>query len=260
MEIKRRNTYLAGAFFLVLGLFFWQLPTLLKAMPSRYVARLPEPLQSLGERGDGEALLPTVSAPVAAAALLQNPELPKPLIVTQAPIATPVPRFDATAVSTPTPLATPTNTPVPIPEALRLDGFVHQFQTWNNCGPATIAMALSYFGLNLDQAETAEFLKPNPEDRNVSPYQMTAYVNEQTTFAALDRTNGTLETVKRLVASGFPVIIELGIEPPGEYRWLGWYGHYLRIVAFFPTPMLTGSGSSLTATTLCSMHLSQKRP
>lgn len=109
---------------------------------------------------------------------------------------------------------------------------MHQFQTWNNCGPATIAMALSYFGLNLSQEETAVFLKPNPEDRNVSPYQMAAYVNEQTAFAALDRTNGDLETVKRLVANGFPVVIELGIEPPGEYRWLGWYGHYLLIVAY----------------------------
>ena len=34
------------------------------------------------------------------------------------------------------------------------------------------------------------------------------------------------------VANGFPVMIELGIEPPGEYRWLGWYGHYLLVVAY----------------------------
>lgn len=229
---KRRFYYLAGLLLVVLGLSFWQLPTLLKAMPSRYVARLPERLQSLGTRGDGEALLPTVSAPVAASALLQDPELPEPLVVTQAEAATPVPHIGETAVPTTLPSPTPTNTPVPIPASIRLDGFVHQFQTWNNCGPATIAMALSYFGLNLNQQDTAVFLKPNPEDRNVSPYQMVAYVNEQTAFAALDRTNGDLETVKRLVANGFPVIIELGIEPPGEYRWLGWYGHYLLIVAY----------------------------
>ena len=229
---KRRFYYLAGLLLVVLGLSFWQLPTLLKAMPSRYVARLPERLQSLGTRGDGEALLPTVSAPVAASALLQDPELPEPLVVTQAEAATPVPHIGETAVPTTLPSPTPTNTPVPIPASIRLDGFVHQFQTWNNCGPATIAMALSYFGLNLNQQDTAVFLKPNPEDRNVSPYQMVAYVNEQTAFTALDRTNGDLETVKRLVANGFPVIIELGIEPPGEYRWLGWYGHYLLIVAY----------------------------
>jgi len=41
-----------------------------------------------------------------------------------------------------------------------------------------------------------------------------------------------MKKVKRLVAAGFPVMIELGIEPPGEYRWLGWYGHYLLVVAY----------------------------
>lgn len=231
MVNKRRLSYLAVVILTLAGLFYWQLPTLLKAMPSRYVARLPESWQAMGERGDGEALLPTVAAPAAAAALLRQPEeLPPPLTVTTVVPLTPT--VTETAVPTAAPSATPTNTQIPIPPALRLDGFQHQFQTWNNCGPATIAMALSYFGLNLSQAETAVFLKPNPEDRNVSPYQITAYVNEQTSYSALDRTNGNLETVKRLVANGYPVIIELGIEPPGEYRWLGWYGHYLLIVAY----------------------------
>ncbi|MCB0010179.1 MAG: C39 family peptidase, partial [Anaerolineales bacterium] len=132
-----------------------------------------------------------------------------------------------------TPLPSPS--PIPLPVAARLDGFRHQFQTWNNCGPATTAMALSYFGLDLDQAETAVYLKPNPEDRNVSPYEISRYVNEQTPYGALERTNGTLSMIKRLVAGGFPVMIELGIEPPGEYRWLGWYGHYLLVVAYDDT-------------------------
>ena len=52
-------------------LSLWQLPTILKAMPSRYVARLPEPLQALGERGSGVAILPTVAAPTNVESLLQ---------------------------------------------------------------------------------------------------------------------------------------------------------------------------------------------
>lgn len=95
-----------------------------------------------------------------------------------------------------------------------------------------MAMALSYFGLGLDQQETAAVLKPDPEDRNVSPHEMTAYVNEHTPYRALWRANGSLETLKQLLAAGVPVIIELGIEPHGEYRWLGWYGHYLLLVAY----------------------------
>jgi hypothetical protein len=113
-----------------------------------------------------------------------------------------------------------------------LEGIQHKFQTWNNCGPATLAMGLTYFGDQVTQQQTASVLKPNPEDRNVSPDQMAAYVNEQTAHKALFRTNGTLETLKALIANGIPVIIETGIDPPGEFRWLGWYGHYLLIVAY----------------------------
>lgn len=235
---KRRLAILAVVLAVFALLFFWQLPTILKAMPSRYVARLPEPVQALGERGDGVPLLPTVAAPVDAAILLAGVEAPTavPTFIPEPATPTPPPINDPvnTAVPSPTftPTAVPTNTPLPIPASFRLNGFTHQFQTWNNCGPATIAMALSYYDMGLDQSQTAPYLKPNPEDRNVSPYQMAAYVNEQTPYSAIDRTNGDLETIKRLVANGFPTIIELGIEPPGEFKWLGWYGHYLLVVAY----------------------------
>ncbi|MCA9873661.1 MAG: C39 family peptidase, partial [Anaerolineales bacterium] len=103
---------------------------------------------------------------------------------------------------------------------------------WNNCGPATLAMTLSYFGIRTNQKETAAILKPNPEDRNVSPAEMVAYVNNQTDLQALTRVNGDTYTIRRLVASGFPVILEIGIDPPGEFRWMGWYGHYMLVVAY----------------------------
>ena len=95
-----------------------------------------------------------------------------------------------------------------------------------------MAMALSYFDLDLSQEQTAAVLKPDPEDRNVSPYEMADYVNNETDLAALSRTNGDLELLRRLISQGFPVIVELGLDPPGEYRWMGWYGHYLLIVAY----------------------------
>ncbi|MGB3717438.1 MAG: C39 family peptidase [Candidatus Promineifilaceae bacterium] len=222
--------------------FVWQLPAVLKAIPSRYVARLPQPLQQLGEREHVE-VLPTAAPLANAASLLENtfqPTASAESTALQPPaISSSTPQdngakvvLDSTTVPTKTPAPTPTKTPIPIPPSARLEGFQHQFQTWNNCGPATIAMSLSYFELYLDQEQAAAVLKPNPEDRNVSPYQMAAYVNDETAYAAIERTNGTLDTVKRLVGGGSPVIIELGIEPPGEYRWLGWYGHYLLIVAY----------------------------
>jgi tetratricopeptide (TPR) repeat protein len=241
MRGKNRIIWLLLPALLLFVLLFWQLPTLLKAMPSRYVARLPEQVQALGERGDGVALLPTAPAPAEAAALLTGLASPTPAAtrtpVPEPPTPTAIPlgstqTNEKAATPTAVPTNTPSPTPDPIPSAVRLNGFQHIFQTWNNCGPATTAMVLSYFDYYVNQADTAVFLKPNPEDRNVSPYQIVNYVNEQTPYAAIDRTNGTLETVKRLTANGIPVVIELGIEPPGEYRWLGWYGHYLLIVAY----------------------------
>ncbi len=118
---KRRLAILAIVLAVVTVLSFWQLPTLLKAMPSRYVARLPEPVQALGERGDGVPLLPTVAAPVDAAVLLAGVAEPTavPTLIPEPATPTPPPVNGQanTAVPPPTftPTAVPTNTPLPIP-------------------------------------------------------------------------------------------------------------------------------------------------
>ena len=248
----RRRRLLILAFALVLALLIWQSPALLKAVPSRYVAAyLPEALQALAER-DHVEMLPTVDLAVDTAALLGRSGRPTERIasapttidsaptaavtaaeLSQSPPATSIP-LSTTPQPSPTaqPTPTPTNTPIPFPAAARLGTLAHHFQGWNNCGPATMAMALSYFDLDLSQEQTAAVLKPDPEDRNVSPYEMADYVNNETDLAALSRTNGDLELLRRLISQGFPVIVELGLDPPGEYRWMGWYGHYLLIVAY----------------------------
>ncbi|NJN55136.1 MAG: hypothetical protein HC804_10465 [Anaerolineae bacterium] len=88
------------------------------------------------------------------------------------------------------------------------------------------------FGLNLAQGQVAAALKPNPEDRNVTPAEMASYVQSQTPYQAFFRVNGRQETVKRLLANGIPVILELGLNPPGDLSWMGWYGHYMLLVAY----------------------------
>ncbi len=231
---------------LLLGVFVWQTPNILKAIPSRYVAAyLPEPIQALAVREHVD-VLPTAEVEIDAASLLGNagdtatlPELeatqtalPEPIVEEEAELneeSTPIPT--ATSIPSPTP-PPPTPTPAPVPESARLNYIGHIFQDWNNCGPATLAMALSYFQFYPTQSDTAAILKPNPEDRNVSPHELTNYVNEHTEFSAIDRTNGTLHTLKQFLAAGNPVIVELGIDPPGEYAWLEWYGHYLLVVAY----------------------------
>ena len=131
---------------------------------------------------------------------------------------------------TPTPTPTVTATPTPIPDKARLEGVVHEFQDFNNCGPANLSMALSYWGWEGDQTTTAAWLKPNPDDRNVMPYEMVDYVNTQTSFAALMRYGGDMELVKAFIAAGFPVLVERGFEDevPNEY----WMGHYALLTAY----------------------------
>ncbi len=211
-------------------------PTILRAVPPRYLARLPKPIQDIGAPPQTVAILPTAAATANVALLLNTATA-----VSLPPTNTPMPITNQSATATPpaSPTLPPTFTPppptptqVPIPAAARLEGITHQFQEWNNCGPATLAMTLSYFGVRTNQTETAAILKPNPEDRNVSPVEMVTYVNNHTDLQALSRANGDQYTVRRLIANGFPVILEIGIDPPGEFRWMGWYGHYMLVVAY----------------------------
>jgi len=224
---------------------FWLVSPMLKALPSRYVARLPEPIQALGEREHVEVLPTAQVAAVDSAALLgdvSTATLPPPADITPAMTITPAQltttdageNDDSKALLTPlpSPTSSPSATPIPIPPSARISGVAFQFQDWNNCGPATLAMALSYFGLDVTQQDTARVMKPSPEDRNVSPLEMANYVNGHSEFRAVTRANGTLDIIRRLLAFGHPVVVEVGIDPPGDYAWMGWYGHYLLVVAY----------------------------
>ncbi len=115
-----------------------------------------------------------------------------------------------------------------IPSAHRLYGFTHVEQTWNNCGPANITMALSYYGWQGTQEQAAEFLKPDREDKNVNPAEMVSYVNEASGVRAITRIGGDLALLKQLVAAEFAVIVESGYAPEG-YDWIG---HYRTIVGY----------------------------
>ena len=132
------------------------------------------------------------------------------------------------ATETPPPSPTPTLTPTPLPEAVALTGIVHEYQKFNNCGPANLAMTLSYWGWPGDQHDTAAVLRVRESDKNVSPHEMVAFVEGQTDFKALARVGGDLETLKRFIAAGFPVLIEKGYDPEHD----DWMGHYLTLSGY----------------------------
>ena len=123
-----------------------------------------------------------------------------------------------------------------LPSAWRLRNVRFEAQKWNNCGPATITNALSYFGYSNNQDRAANWLKPNTEDKNVSPWQMADFVNTQVSDvdarAAL-RVGGNMDLMKLLLVNNFPVIIEKGYDP--EPQRLGWMGHYLLLTGYDDT-------------------------
>lgn len=191
--------------------------------------------------------------------------LSAPLILGGTPTATPSPEAteevvqveaSATPTATSTPEITPTATLTPTDEATeevvqsipptrpsefevavsspsrpgsaRLFGFNYIKQGWNECGPANITMALSYYGWR-DPITTAEsFLKPNDEDKNVNPGEMVAFVNERTQVRAITRIGGDINLLKDFLAADLAVIIETGYMFEG-YDWLG---HYQTLVAY----------------------------
>jgi tetratricopeptide (TPR) repeat protein len=119
-----------------------------------------------------------------------------------------------------------------IPSAYQMTGLIHIPQHWNNCGPATLTMGLTYFGTPANQDPAAKWLKPTSEDGNVSPWQMVEYVNKQLagSVRALSRVGGDLTLLKTLIANNFPVVIEAGYDP--EPDRLGWMGHYLLVMGY----------------------------
>jgi len=123
--------------------------------------------------------------------------------------------------------AVPTPSSMPRPLSAELGPLTHAYQTWNNCGPATISMALSVIGLDEGQARAAVRLKPNPDDKNVGPDELARYAQERGAVTAL-RAGGRIEVLEALVAAGVPTIVETWFEPdPGDEM-----GHYRLVVGY----------------------------
>jgi hypothetical protein len=177
---------------------------------------------------DAESSLPTTmpNAPTETA-------IP-PTATIELPTATPQPTAVPTIVNTPEEIGdvSQTESPNAWPIAAYSTGYRYEQQTWNNCGPANITMALSYYGWQQDQAYAASLLKPEREDKNVSPHELVRFVNENSDIQALTRIGGDLELLRLLVANEFPVIVENGGTIFEGYDWMG---HYRTIVGYNDT-------------------------
>lgn len=170
-----------------------------------------------------------------------NPPGPVPtaLPVTPKP-STPTPVATATPVIELTPSAMPTLTLTPLPAQAFIASPPFEQQTPNNCGPATLSMALHLYGWEGSQADIASIIKPVIPDRNVNPEELRYYVRTQAGWLNMEyRVNGNIELLKRLIAANYPVIVEsvTSLDPndalgPNDDLWAA---HYLLLTGYDDT-------------------------
>lgn len=190
-----------------------------------------------------------MQAPVTAmpaAAPVEQPAVTIVARVAAPPLSTPLPTATATPEPSPTPEPPP---PAPaLPATWRLAGLRHEWQTWNNCGPATLATYLSYYGSGLDQAAIGAVLRLSADDKNVSPEELAAFAQGQG-YAAQVLVNGDELLLRRLLAASIPVLVETWHEDApndglGHYRLLVGYDdaaqHWIAYDSYDRTGLIEG--------------------
>jgi tetratricopeptide (TPR) repeat protein len=164
---------------------------------------------------------------------------------TLAQTATPETILDPTStLAGPTP--SPTVTPVPLPAAVSLPGVVYMTQNggWNLCAPTNLTMMLKFWGWKGSRDDIIKVVKPginDPKldmiargkpDKNVMPYELVDFVQNDTDYHAFYRYGGEMDLLKKLIASGYPVIIEKGQYELDPTNKLSWMGHYAFVTGY----------------------------
>ncbi len=161
--------------------------------------------------------------------------MPTPVPSTPFATFTPLsPTFTPTASAA---IATLTPTSVPLPSQVLLPSPQYEKQEANNCGPATLAMALRMYGWQGTQDDIAKIIKPIQWDRNVNPDELRYFVLNQAGWLRAEvRVAGNLHLLKSLLAANYPVLIEEAstlpvrdANGPGDDLW---DAHYLLITGY----------------------------
>ena len=113
----------------------------------------------------------------------------------------------------------------PTGERASLGPLYHITQTFNNCGPASVAEVLRYWGVVRTQGQVQAVLRADGNPRGMVPYDVPAYARSLG-LDALMGTRGDDGLVKALVANGFPVIVSQWVSTADHV------GHYRPIEGF----------------------------
>lgn len=102
----------------------------------------------------------------------------------------------------------------------------HVFQTFNNCGPASLSMLLSYYDYTVSQNDIGAKLRPyqhptgDNDDKSVSVAEL-AEESKNYNLIPYYLPNGNLDLLKKLISNGMPVLVRTWLHPNediGHYR------------------------------------------
>ena len=119
-------------------------------------------------------------------------------------------------------------------QAKTLENEYHVFQTFNNCGPASLSMIFSYFGINKSQKELGRELRPyqNPrgdnDDKSVTLEELSKK-SEEYGLAAYHRPNGNIELLKLFITYDIPIIVKTLTKENEDI------GHYRVVKGYYDT-------------------------
>jgi hypothetical protein len=128
-------------------------------------------------------------------------------------------------------IPSPTPQEIIVPTSKILNNNYHIFQSFNNCGPAALSMALSYYGIHKSQEELGQQLRPyqvpggDNDDKSVTLEEV-AKKSEEFGLVPYIRPGGNINTLKKFIALNIPVITRTWMkedEDIGHYRIIKGY-------------------------------------
>lgn len=120
---------------------------------------------------------------------------------------------------------------VDIPDKKVLPTNYHIFQTFNNCGPASLSMTLNHYGINVSQKVLGDKLRPykipngDNDDKSVTLYEL-ADEAENYGLISFYRPGGNIELLQQFISYDIPIITRTWLKADDDI------GHY-RVVKGF---------------------------
>jgi len=218
--LKRKALFISGSLLTlaILAIALYQVPAINGRFAWRFEVAKIYVKNVLHPVGNVPAVIPDTEVPNSSPQILETPTaMPSPL-----PVSTSMP---ATA------------TLPPLPAQVMLTSPAYEKQTPNNCGPAALSMMLHMFGWSGAQKDISDVIKPVVGDRNVNPDELVYWVRNYAGWLRMEyRVGGDLETIKRLIAAKYPVIVEGTTSlNPDDSGWPDddlWAAHYLLITGY----------------------------